>query len=162
MKANALRSTHLVVLKRSGGLARQPSDEDHLCRGVITFRHTSGGRPQTALSGGGDPTERHAPERQECHGRVRRCGSSRESRADPHFRSCWLCERLRLVSKMPSNLRAFGRPRPRPRWSAAGRVVFILQARPDGAPRRRHQGSRRRATPLSRNPQKHASQGNAS
>src|SRR3954463_8803856 len=35
----------------------------------ITFRqsgNTSGGRPQTALSGGGDPTERHLPTRQEC------------------------------------------------------------------------------------------------
>src|SRR4030095_15547572 len=36
---------------------------------MITFRqsgNTSGGRPRTALSGGGDPTERHAPRRQEC------------------------------------------------------------------------------------------------
>src|SRR5262245_57181884 len=35
----------------------------------ITFRQSgnpSGGRPQTALSGGGDPTERHLPTRQEC------------------------------------------------------------------------------------------------
>ena len=40
---------------------------------VITYRHTgntSGGRPQTAVSGGGDPTERHAPKRQEMPGRT--------------------------------------------------------------------------------------------
>ena len=73
MFAGRARSpTNVRIISVSGNHVRQTGN-------------TSGGRPQTALSGGGDPTERHAPKRQECHWSRRRCGSSHRFRTGPHF-----------------------------------------------------------------------------